>query len=218
MTSTQGDQDSIAILEAQIRECYGRVVYSHKAQEKSADSCTRVLRRVKLWQVILSSIVTAGFIPVIFTDPGTMKTAAIATAFLAGTLLALNLYWKESNPGRQAQLHKDAANQLWMICESYLSLLTDLTNMFRSRSRLIAIDPTSEGFAFAVLEGPDRLIDWGTTKVSKLKRSEYLKRVDALFERYQPKGLVLESPRGKDSRRSPRVAGVIRSLELLAWR
>jgi hypothetical protein len=90
--------------------------------------------------------------------------------------------------------------------------------MFKSRSRVIAIDPTSEGFAFAVLEGPDRLIDWGTTKVPKLRRSEYLKRVDALFERYQPKGLVLESPRGKDSRRSPRVAGVIRSLELLAWR
>lgn len=126
MTSTQSDHDSIAVLEAQLRECYGRVLYSHKAQEKSADSCTRVLRRVKLWQVILSSIVTAGFIPVIFTDPGTMKTAAIATAFLAGTLLALNLYWKESNPGRQAQLHKDTANQLWMIRESYLSLLTDL--------------------------------------------------------------------------------------------
>lgn len=80
------------------------------------------------------------------------------------------------------------------------------------------MDPTSRGYAFAVLEGPDRLVDWGTTQVPKLKRREYLKRIAALVERYQPKAIILESPRGKGSRRSPRVRRLIRDLELLAWR
>jgi len=39
--------------------------------------------------------------------------------------------------------------------------------------RVLAIDPSTRGFGFAVLEGPDRLIDWGVkeTKVDKNRRS-----------------------------------------------
>ena len=38
---------------------------------------------------------------------------------------------------------------------------------------VLAIDPSTRGFGFAVLEGPNRLIDWGVkeTKVDKNKRS-----------------------------------------------
>lgn len=35
----------------------------------------------------------------------------------------------------------------------------------RTLKRVLAIDPNSRGFGFAVLEGPDRLIDWGVVHV-----------------------------------------------------
>jgi len=41
-------------------------------------------------------------------------------------LLALNSYTKDYDQGELAQKHKQAANDLWIIREKYLSLLVDL--------------------------------------------------------------------------------------------
>jgi RNase H-fold protein (predicted Holliday junction resolvase) len=90
--------------------------------------------------------------------------------------------------------------------------------MWRNRNRTIGIDPTPRGYGFAVLEGPARLVDFGTTAVPNLKTRGYVERVEALIERYDPSVMVLENPHGKGSRRSKRVARVIRELETLAWR
>ncbi|HBZ7626306.1 TPA: hypothetical protein MM125_003488, partial [Klebsiella pneumoniae] len=43
------------ILEGQIRECYGRVVYSHKTHEKCADILIRKHENIKLWQIVVSA-------------------------------------------------------------------------------------------------------------------------------------------------------------------
>ena len=47
------------LLEAQIRECFGRVTYSHKTHEKCADILLSSNACIKLWQMILSGQVTA---------------------------------------------------------------------------------------------------------------------------------------------------------------
>ncbi len=41
-------------------------------------------------------------------------------------LLILNAYTKDYDLGELAQKHKQAANEIWLIREKYLSLLTDL--------------------------------------------------------------------------------------------
>ncbi len=115
--------DTRAVVEGQLRECYGRVVYSHKAQEKCADILLLRLSRIKLWQIILSSITTGGFVAAFFgTGP---VGAAIGTVF-STALLALNAYTKDHDLGEIAQKHRQAAADLWLIREKYLSLLTDL--------------------------------------------------------------------------------------------
>src|SRR5690606_35598909 len=43
-------------LEAQMRECFGRVVYSTKTHEKCADLCMGRLQWVKIAQIVLSAI------------------------------------------------------------------------------------------------------------------------------------------------------------------
>src|SRR5207249_4491100 len=69
------------------------------------------------------------------------------------------------------------------------------TSAMRSRAgrekRVLAVDPTSRGFGFAVLEGPDRLLDWGLVHARTDKRARTLEAVADLLERYRPDVLVL---------------------------
>src|ERR1039457_4197370 len=68
-------------------------------------------------------------------------------------------------------------------------------------SRILAIDPNSRGFGFAVLEGPDYLVDWGVVYVRANNRRRCLKKVRAIIERYQPERFVDEPPHKSPHRR-----------------
>lgn len=122
-SQTDDTPDSRSILEGQLRECYGRVVYSHKTHEKCADILLDRLRRIKLWQIILSAVTTGGFIAAAF---GAGNIGALVGFFVSTTLLVLNAYTKNYDLGELVQKHKQAANNLWIIREKYLSLLVDL--------------------------------------------------------------------------------------------
>jgi len=115
--------ESRKILEGQLRECYGRVVYSHKTHEKCADILLCRQRRIRIWQIVLSAITTAGFIGAVF---GAGKIGAVIGMIISTILLALNSYTKNYDIGELAQKHKYAANDLWIIREKYLALLVDL--------------------------------------------------------------------------------------------
>ena len=113
----------IKILEGQLRENYGRVVYSHKTHEKCADILLNRLAKIKISQIILSAITTGGFIAALL---GTGKEGALIGIIISTSLLVLTAYTKNYDLGELAQKHKQAANDLWLIREKYLSLLTDL--------------------------------------------------------------------------------------------
>jgi len=117
------DSNARCILEGQLRECFGRVVYSHKTHEKCVEILLSRLSTIKFWQIILSALTTGGFIASFF---GAGSIGAYIGALISITLLALNLYTKNYDLGEIAQKHKEAANATWFIREKYLSLLTDL--------------------------------------------------------------------------------------------
>lgn len=111
------------ILEGHLRELYGRVVYTHKAHQKCADDLLLRLARLKVAQITLSAMTTAGFITAIFED-GNVST--VVGAGLSSVLLALNAYMKNYDLGELAQKHRQVGADLWLIREKYLSLITDL--------------------------------------------------------------------------------------------
>lgn len=117
--------DEYAALEAQIRECYGRAAYSHKAHEKCADIYQRRLRVVKMAQIVLAAVTSVGLIVTLF---GETHVSTLIAAFASMALLAINLYTKEYDLGEAAQKHANTAGDLWDVRESYLSLLTDLAS------------------------------------------------------------------------------------------
>ena len=122
-SNTNDAIDSRTIIEGQLRECFGRVVYSHKTHEKCADILLNRLSTVKLWQIILSAITTAGFIGAVF---GAGKIGALFGVLVSTVLLTLNAYTKNYDLGELAQKHRQAGADLWLIREKYLSLITDL--------------------------------------------------------------------------------------------
>lgn len=81
--------------------------------------------------------------------------------------------------------------------------------------RVLAIDPTSRGFAFAVLEAPSFLVDWGDRIVSA-RSGGLLRKVDELLSRYEPALLVIEDLAVPGARRRKRASTEIRSIETLA--
>lgn len=115
--------DPKRVFEGQIRECYGRVVYSHKTHEKCSDILIDRQSKIKLGQIILSALITGSFILRFFDSE---EMGSIIGAALSAILLCLTLYMKDYNLGELAQKHKQAANDIWLIREKFLSLITDL--------------------------------------------------------------------------------------------
>lgn len=117
--------DRVELLDDQLREIYGRVTYSHKAQEKQADILLTRHGLVKLAQIILPAISTAGFLTALL---GTGWWGSVVGAGCSAILLALNLYTKDYDLAKQAREHQQAAARLWYAREKYLSLIIDLSN------------------------------------------------------------------------------------------
>jgi Holliday junction resolvasome RuvABC endonuclease subunit len=84
--------------------------------------------------------------------------------------------------------------------------------------RLLAIDPTSKGFGYVVLESPDRLVDWGVRRTTGDKNYSCLRITEQLIDTYQPDRLVIEDTARRTTRRCKRVRNLLTSLTQLAAR
>lgn len=114
--------ESIQITEGQLRECFGRVVYSHKTHEKCADRALEKHHRIKLGQIILSALTTTSVLSKVL---GSDDWVLVLAAVLSVALLILNSYTKDYDLGEFAQKHRETGSKLWSIRESMLSLLVD---------------------------------------------------------------------------------------------
>lgn len=122
-SQTDDTPQTRSILEGQLRECYGRVVYSHKTHEKCADILLFRSGVIKISQIVLSALTTAGFIGAVL---GKSQVSTILGLIVSTTLLALNAFTKDNDYGALAQKHRKTGNDLWLIRERFCSLLVDV--------------------------------------------------------------------------------------------
>lgn len=71
--------------------------------------------------------------------------------------------------------------------------------------RVLAVAPTTRGIGYAVMEGPDALIDFGCKEVRGDKNIQSLARVEKLIQDFQPGILLLPKVDAKSPRRAPRI-------------
>lgn len=115
------------ILIAQLRESYGRIVYTHKTHEKMADIYQLRDERIRRWQLILSVVVTSGIIATIGTEicgNGSMWIKIIS-AVISFALALLTAIVRNSNYAQLVQQHREVAAAIWLYREKYLCVLSD---------------------------------------------------------------------------------------------
>ncbi len=111
------------LLESQIREIYGRVVYTHKTHEKCADVLKERSDCLKFAEIFLSAATTTSILVVVF---GEGKAFQFIAALCSTILLGITLYSKDFNLLAIAEKHKQAALNILEIREKLLSLLVDI--------------------------------------------------------------------------------------------
>ncbi|GAB3245349.1 SLATT domain-containing protein [Arthrobacter pigmenti] len=119
---------------AQVREAFGRVVYSHKTHEKQADICFHRHRWQQGILISLTAISSGTFLVSVLgvlVDP---QLATLATSFIALLVTATSLGTKTFRFAEEADTHRDIASRLWDVRESYLSLIADLISGMTSES------------------------------------------------------------------------------------
>lgn len=124
----------LQFLEAQLRENYAKIVYSHKTQEKCADILTKRNDCIKVIQIVLSAFITTGLLVRVFNG---YEWALIASTVLSTIQFGFTSFLKEYNLGETIQKHSTAALELFDIREKYLSLLTDLNSGAISPTKII---------------------------------------------------------------------------------
>jgi Holliday junction resolvasome RuvABC endonuclease subunit len=84
-------------------------------------------------------------------------------------------------------------------------------------TRVLAIDPTTWGFGFAVMEDANLLIDWGT-RTADLgdKNVRSLQLLAYLLEHYRPSVLVVQDLRKRSCERTDRVRELIEAAAAAA--
>ena len=122
------------ILESQLRESFGRVVYAHKTHEKAADILMARLTRLRTSQIILCAVSATSFVSVLF---GQGSLGSFVGAACSTILLALILYTRSFDLSSDAQQHRQVANRIWGCREKYLSLITDLAMDARSLESML---------------------------------------------------------------------------------
>ncbi len=181
------NQKPLCILEGQLRECFGRVVYSHKTHEKCSDILISRHSTIKLWQIILSAITTGGFIAAVF---GAGNIGVIIGIIISTSLLVLNAYTKNYDLGEISQKHKQAANDLWLIREKYLSLLTDIKMRSKTQEELIAIRDELANELHSVYSGaPSTNLKAYRKAQDALKKLEDMTFSDSEINAFLPKEL-----------------------------
>lgn len=190
MALNSPDDLDVRALVAQIRECYGRVVYATKTHEKCADLCTRRLGHLKVWQIILSAVTTSGLLAALFGGDKMSYVFTMAAALVSMLLLALNAYAKDIDPGQQAEKHKKTASQLWDVRESYLSLLTDIHDHRVTSDEARATRDDLQARLVTIYESAPRTSSKAYADASKgLKEHEELTFTDAEIDAFLPPNL-----------------------------
>lgn len=124
-------------LESQIREAYGRILYTQTCHNKIVNRLLAKNEYIKVAQIVLSALTTSSFGAIFITGK---PIATLIGALLSLGLLVLNSYTKNFDLVETAQGHRSAAEALWKIREEYISLLTDFDDLDSDEIRNIRDD------------------------------------------------------------------------------
>ena len=158
-------------LYVQIRECYGRSVYTYSTHHKKMNNLELKNKRIKLCQIFLSAISASGFLGAIITNE---RSFTVIGGIFSTLLLAVNLFFKDNNLVEEAKRHYSTAINLWLAREDYISLLTDFPIL--SSEKIVQIRDDLQARVFEIYKSSPT-----TDKRSYLEAQKALKKEEEQF-------------------------------------
>ncbi len=110
----------------QLKEEYGRVVYSYSTHQYSANFLLKTDKKLKILEIIVSALTTAGLLSLIAKY---YLISTIVSTFLSISLIVISSLLKAGDYQLKASKHIQTANDLWSIREKYISLLTEFDKL-----------------------------------------------------------------------------------------
>ncbi len=91
-----------------------------------------------------------------------------------------------------------------------------MSNRPTKHIRVLGVVASSRGIGFAVMEGKNVLVDWGTKTGKGDKNVRCLSNIANLIDHYKPGAIALENTQPKTSKRGERVQTLTREIVVLA--
>lgn len=177
----------VEILESQIRECFGRLVWTHTTHQKCIDLLERKEKRIKKWQIGLNAVSATGLITYIINNQGWIPPIS---ALLTTIALALDIYCLSYDIGKEKESHINLVNKLWNIREKYFSLLTDIKiRKLNEDEIIIKRDLLQEELNEAYKNGPRTTSKAYKLASRALKQNEEMTLHDEEIDMFLPKEL-----------------------------
>lgn len=115
--------NDIEIQESQIRQIFASVVWTHKIQEKQADSYRKKYKIMDATKIVLAALTSSGIVSVLFVDNFWLK---VVSAFLSAISLFISIYCESYDLKTEASIHKATALSLFQLRENIISILSDI--------------------------------------------------------------------------------------------
>lgn len=177
----------VEILESQIRECFGRLVWTHTTHQKCIDLLEKKEKRIKKWQIGLNAVSATGLITYIINNQGWIPPIS---ALLTTIVLALDIYCLSYDIGKEKESHINLVNKLWNIREKYFSLLTDIKiKKLNEDEIIIKRDLLQEELNEAYKNGPRTTSKAYKLASRALKQNEEMTLHDEEIDMFLPKEL-----------------------------
>lgn len=110
----------------QIKNSYGKVVYSYTTHWKQQNIYLKHSKYLKMAEIVLNSISTTGLVSFLISK---QCWAALIGTFFSAVSLVLTLYTKDTRYGELIAAHRVSADDLWLLREKYISLMTDFESL-----------------------------------------------------------------------------------------
>ncbi|MEW2546228.1 SLATT domain-containing protein [Streptomyces sp. NPDC047002] len=111
---------------AQMREAFGRVVFSHKTYETQADICFTKHRWQQGVPIALTAISSGTFLAAVVGLLGNAVLTSLVTSSIALLVSWMSLGTKTFKFEEESEAHRGIASRLWEVREFYISLIAGL--------------------------------------------------------------------------------------------
>ena len=122
----QNSQKHKEKLYGQIQDQYGKIVYTYTCNLKQAARLKKNAKLLMWLQIMLSAVSSGSFLATVILD---ITKLAWIGGIMSALLLIINSILKEKDFSGEQKRYTDTASKLWLIRESYVSLLTDFDSL-----------------------------------------------------------------------------------------